>query len=259
MTAPAAAMSPAAGPTQRRPRVLLLAGFPNSGTTIANYMLAQHPLIFAPGELFEFPARQLKPGKICSCGAPARECPFWSEVTATLGPLLDAPAAVRMPALYTILAELSGQPWIVDIAHDLHAVRAAEALSGIDLTIVHLRRRHLAVLRSRLALNGRQGDIRPRSFGYLRQALRHVRRMLVYQQSLARRVRRAGGQAVGVVYEDLCENPRRSLALIGACTGLDFDGVASGIEAGRALVPPAHAIRGNARLRGEAVIRVARR
>lgn len=241
------------------PRVILLAGFPNSGTTIANYILGQHPLILAPGELYGFPARQLKASKVCACGQAALACPFWGEVMAALGPLAEAPAAARMPALYAILSRLSGRPCIVDVAHDLHAVDAMLRLDGVDVTLVHLSRRRSAVLSSRLALNRRQGDIRPYTVGYVRSAVRHVRRLFVYQQALARRVRAGGDRAVGVAYEELCERPAGPLARIGACAGLDFSAVAADLAAGRPLVPPAHLIRGNARLRGEQEIRVARR
>jgi hypothetical protein len=242
-----------------RPRVILLAGFPNSGTTIINYMLGQHPQIFAPGELYGFPGRQLKPAKVCACGLPAVVCPFWAEVVSRLGPLATAPAAARMPALYRVLTQLTGRPCIVDVAHDLHAVDAACSLTGIDLTLVHLSRRRMAVLRSRLALNHRQGDIRPYTLRYVHKALGHTRRLLMYQHALAARVRAAGNNAVGVCYEELCEQPRRPLALIGACAGLDFGDVIGKLEAGAPLIPPEHLIRGNARLRGETIIRVARR
>ncbi|QNT68944.1 sulfotransferase family protein [Defluviicoccus vanus] len=99
-----------------RPKVILLAGFPNSGTTIASYILGQHPNIFATGELYGFPARQLKPLKVCSCGALAVACPFWTDVAAALMPLADASAAVRAQAVYASVCRHSGRPFIVDVA-----------------------------------------------------------------------------------------------------------------------------------------------
>lgn len=257
--APLSAVPAGAAWPAPRPRVILLAGFPNSGTTIANYILGQHPEVFAPGELYGFPHRQLKPGKRCACGVAASDCPFWRGVLAALGPLAAAPPAERMPALYAVLARLSGRPWIVDVAHDLHAVQAARDLSGIDLTLVHLTRRRLAVLRSRLALNRRQGDVEPYTLAYLHQAVRHTRRLITHRRALDRCVRMDGAAAIHVAYEQLCERPRSALARVGAAAGLDFTAVAGQLEAGAPLVPPAHLIRGNARLRGDAVVQVAKR
>ena len=233
-----------------RPKVILLAGFPNSGTTIAAYILAQHPAVFTPGELSEFPARQLKPSKVCSCGVPAARCPFWCEVVDRLGDLSHAADAIKMPALYRIICDVSGAAVVVDVAHDLRAVRAARALDGIDLSLVHLSRRRLAVLRSRLALNCRQGELQPYTFAYARRAFRHAWRLHVYESTLGSCVR-ADGQALRASYEDLCERPAPSLARIGRIAGLDFSKVASRIETGGSLQVPAHMIRGNAQLRSE--------
>ena len=246
--------------TGAKPKVILLAGFPNSGTTIAAYILAQHPAIFTSGELCKFPARQLKPSKVCSCGASAASCPFWCEVIDRLGDLRNAADAIKMPALYRIICNVSGAAVVVDVAHDLHAVRAARALQGIAVNLVHLSRRPLAVLRSRLALNCRQGEVRPYTFAYLGRALNHGRRLHTYERTLGACVRADGHEAaVRASYEDLCTTPARPLARIGRLAGLDFSEVAARLESGAALRLPAHMIRGNARLRGEASVHLVAR
>ena len=50
-------------------KLLLIAGFPNSGTTITAMILGQHPQTFATGELTDFPEkRQFADHNTCSCG-----------------------------------------------------------------------------------------------------------------------------------------------------------------------------------------------
>ena len=250
--------SPSARPPSR-PKVILLAGFPNSGTTIAAYVLGQHPAVFAAGELTQFPTRQLKPSKVCSCGLPALRCPFWGEVLERLGDLRHAANAAKMPALYRIIRELSGADAVVDVAHDLRAVRAARALEGIDLRLVHLSRRPLAVLRSRLTLNRRQGKVQPYTFAYAWRAFRHAWRLRLYERTLGSCIREGGSAALRASYEDLCSRPTAALGRIGRIAGLDFADVASRLEAGAPLKVPMHMIRGNARLRSEANVHLVAR
>ncbi|MFO1153099.1 MAG: sulfotransferase [Rhodospirillales bacterium] len=254
-----ARLNPASHP-HARPKVILLAGFPNSGTTIAAYILGQHPKVFASGELTQFPGRQLKPSKVCSCGQPAMQCPFWCEVLDRLGDLRHAADAVKMPALYRIICDVSGADVVVDVAHDLRAVRAARALPGIDLRLVHLSRPALAVLRSRLALNCRQGDVKPYTLTYAWRALNHTRRLHIYEWVLGWCVRAEGTQqAMRASYEELCNEPASPLAQIGHITGLDFSDVVNRLQAGAPLEVPTHMIRGNARLRSEASVHLAAR
>jgi hypothetical protein len=236
--------------------VILLAGFPNSGTTIAAYILGQHPAVFVSGELTQFPLRQLKPSKVCSCGMPAMRCPFWCEVLERLGDLRHAADAIKMPALYRIICEVSGAAVVVDVAHDLRAVRAARALNGIDLCLVHLSRRPWAVLRSRLTLNRRQGQVQPYTLAYAWRAFRHVWRRQRYEWTLGSCVRAEGPAAMRASYEDLCARPATSLDHIGRIAGLDFSGVVSRLDIGAPLKVPTHMIRGNARLRSEESVRL---
>ena len=133
-----------------KPKVLLLAGFPNSGTTVASYMIGQHGSVFVAGELADFPAKQLKAGKLCACGTPAAACDFWSAVMQRLGAAASRPSTPRLGQVYRAIAAESGAELIVDVAHDLHAVVDACSAEGIDLRLVHLRRQGLAVLNSRM-------------------------------------------------------------------------------------------------------------
>ena len=62
------------------PAVLFVAGSMRSGTTLLAQMLAQHPQIFAAGELSNLWSG-FETGVQCQCGRTIDKCPFWGPVT----------------------------------------------------------------------------------------------------------------------------------------------------------------------------------
>lgn len=66
-----------------RPLVLYLAGIGRSGTTLIERTIAETPGVTALGEVMHLWDRGLVRGELCGCGAPFRECPFWSKVGAS--------------------------------------------------------------------------------------------------------------------------------------------------------------------------------
>lgn len=69
-------------PRQAAPvtRVLYLAGWGRSGTTILDTVLGSYPSVFSAGELCFLWKRGLISGRKCGCGTPVRECSLWREV-----------------------------------------------------------------------------------------------------------------------------------------------------------------------------------
>ncbi|HSE08344.1 MAG TPA: sulfotransferase [Nocardioidaceae bacterium] len=63
-----------------RHKVLYLAGWQRSGSTILSNMLGQLPGFFSAGELYYFWPHAAKDKVLCGCGAPFRECALWREV-----------------------------------------------------------------------------------------------------------------------------------------------------------------------------------
>ncbi|NUT31766.1 MAG: sulfotransferase family protein [Hamadaea sp.] len=61
-------------------RVLYLAGWGRSGTTILDTVLGSYPGVFSAGELCFLWKRGLVSGRKCGCGTPLRECALWREV-----------------------------------------------------------------------------------------------------------------------------------------------------------------------------------
>lgn len=241
-----------------KPKVLLLAGFPNSGTTVASYMIGQHESVFVAGELADFPAKQLKAGKLCACGTPAAACDFWSAVMQRLEAVANRPIPPRLGQVYRAIAAESGAELIVDVAHDLHAVADAFSAEGIDLRLVHLRRQGLAVLNSRMRrVRGARSALSPAR--QLVRAWRHVIRWRTYNRTVGRLHRRLGGhRAIAVDYETLCARPASALAAIGRLTDLDFTDVGVRLTAGETLNVMPHMIRGNPRLKAKEVVHLSR-
>lgn len=64
----------------KRYKVLYLAGWQRSGSTILSNILGQLPGFFSGGELYYFWPHAAKDKVLCGCGAPFSECALWREV-----------------------------------------------------------------------------------------------------------------------------------------------------------------------------------
>src|SRR5436190_2795265 len=63
-----------------RPRILYIAGAGRSGSTLLAMRLGGLPGCTAVGELRHIWERGVLGNRLCGCGEPFRECPFWSAV-----------------------------------------------------------------------------------------------------------------------------------------------------------------------------------
>jgi hypothetical protein len=61
-------------------RVVYIAGENRSGTTLLSRVIGAHYGNVAVGELFNFWGQWREGLELCGCGAPCRECAFWTEV-----------------------------------------------------------------------------------------------------------------------------------------------------------------------------------
>lgn len=166
-----------------RPRVLHIAGYSRTGSTLVGRVLAQLPGFVAVGEFSAFWASVRDPEQLCGCGTAVRSCPFWSEVlTRALGGVenlnlarytglqeefLDRPSRLERGRLkgerrrkgyveyvdvvrriYEAVVAVSGCKVIVDatkIPHFSHILRKTEAF---DVRVLHLVRDSRAVVHS---------------------------------------------------------------------------------------------------------------
>ena len=62
-------------------KVLFIAGFGRSGSTLLDNILGGIDGFFSLGELIYIWDRCLKDNRLCACGTPFRECPVWAPIT----------------------------------------------------------------------------------------------------------------------------------------------------------------------------------
>lgn len=67
---------------QTKLRVIYVAGYGRSGSTLFDIALGMRPDVFGAGELTALARHAWKNGEYCACGATVRACPFWSGVMA---------------------------------------------------------------------------------------------------------------------------------------------------------------------------------
>lgn len=153
------------------PEVTYILGAGRSGSTVLERLLASAPGVVGVGEIATLWRRPLA-DLTCSCGAPAPECGFWSEVRARTGlteaVLQDMAEMEETTIRHRVLLKdaLTGATWadredaecfiahqsdlfgaiaeVADAAHVIDSSKAgarAWALSGMEgVSILHLRR-----------------------------------------------------------------------------------------------------------------------
>jgi hypothetical protein len=235
-------------------RGVVVAGFPNTGTTITAMILGQHPKAFATGELAQFPdKRHFVDRNPCSCGQRVVDCAFWLEVRERYleGPRSD----VR---LYDLIAAAADRELVVDVAHDTDRVAELVDAEGLDLLVVHMVRKRQAVVNSRLRRLYGRGIIDPYGPSRVQKVFKIGRRDQQFLHRMDMIRKRAGGRWLEVDYDRLCLDPEAGLAELGRFLGFDLGAVAARMAAGLPLERVPHLIRGNGRLRGTDTIVVRR-
>jgi hypothetical protein len=277
-------------PSTPRLKLVYIAGYGRSGTTLLSIVLGKHPELLGAGEVTELSRHAWANNTYCSCGNPLRECPFWSAVTKDWIPpdqpeVLDAYRKLQLhfenqlvmqamdfglgrradftryvaksEELFQHISKVSGKNIIVDSSKLPSRARALAHARNIDLYIIHMVRDGRGVAWSlmksykRDVKAGLQRELTPKSA--LRTALRWSTVNLATEQ-----LRRVVGpeRYLRVRYEDFVANPAETLAHIGNMTGIEFDNVAASLERNEALEPH-HQMAGN-RLRMNQSIKMSR-
>lgn len=244
-----AAMSASPAAQQSAIKLIYVAGYGRSGTTLLDIALGEHPMIMGAGEVTTLARHVWEKGEYCACGAQVRECPQWQAIVArwTQGEpqgFLDryrraqertetllAPARLlRLPGwrdherqtlkLLRGMALASGRAVLVDSSKLPGRAFALAAMPGIDLHVVHVVRDGRGVAWSlmkghrRSVEKGVQRDLRPKPLLYtaLRWAMVNIAAEL-----LCRRV--GAERSIRVRYEDFVDDPRRTIGRIVALVG----------------------------------------
>jgi hypothetical protein len=236
-------------------KILYIAGWGRSGTTLLDNVLGQVDGMVSTGELHNLWQRGLVDGRDCGCGLRVRDCAFWNQVF-DLGfggvEQVDAPAAIRAQdsihtrhVLDAVRAQRAGRT-MQDIAYAPHLKRlydgiaaasqarvivdsskypvdaiVAAGLPGFEVYVVHMVRDPRAVAyswsrRKEVRDKAKDGGILPR-VGMLRSTLVWQ----VYNDVIASADRRVVGSSryLRLNYEDFASRPAEALARVFALVG----------------------------------------
>lgn len=248
------------------PKVIYIAGYGRSGSTVLAALLGAHPAVASVGELSFLFDEWAAGNRVCSCGAAYGSCEFWGEARRALDPDPEVVRLVRrvehvrsLPRLlahrlpeperrryrevqgriFRYAAGRAGARVVVDSSKSatLTAGRyyALGRVAGLDVYVVHLVRDGVTSLETHVASGSNwtlEGHLRPRRI----TAIRALAGWL-WANGCASLVGRATGprRYLLVRYEDLLADPAGTLGRIGALVGLDFEPVVSRVRAGEAF------------------------
>ncbi|WP_150292012.1 sulfotransferase family protein [Sphingobium estronivorans] len=244
-----AAKGTEAAAEQTAVRLIYVAGYGRSGTTLLDIALGEHPAIMGAGEVTTLARHVWDKGEYCACGERVRDCPEWKAIVMRW--MQDEPAEflaryrrtqerteglvapgrlLRLPGwrdhgrrtlkLLRGMAMVSGRPVLVDSSKLPGRAFALAAMPGIDLHVVHVVRDGRGVAWSlmkghrRSVEKGVQRELRPKPLLYT--ALRWTM-VNVAAEWLCRRV--GPKRSIRVRYEDFVDDPRGTIGRIVALVG----------------------------------------
>ncbi|UWP79432.1 sulfotransferase [Dactylosporangium fulvum] len=260
-------------------RVLYLAGWGRSGSTLAESLLDQVPDLVGVGEIKFLWERGLQQNRRCSCGTPLRSCDFWVQVLKeAFGGIPGDAEAGRLDAasrrfrtrhlpglllrsagppdteelrwyfgvlrrLYAAVAEVSGAKVVVDSSKFPSYLTALLRVPGLDLRVAHIVRDPRAVAYSWQRLkhdpDAPNGALMPRMHPGFTALY-----WSAWNLATERIARRAGLPYFRFRYEDLVADPAGTVRSVTRLSGvpeaeLPLDG------RGELLVRPTHQVSGN--------------
>ncbi len=255
--------------------IIYIAGYSRSGSTILDMLLGAHPDICSTGELNTLIEDWQDPARLCTCGKPYAECPFWSglskehpltaavadnlvavETRSRLGALErnEIPADELLPytkftqTLFHYIHLQSGKAVVVDSSKSARK-SAGRALalyrhSGEDVYVIHLARSLSETINSFIR-NGSnwalEGKARPSSMPGLRSIFGWF---LANRCALRVKASIPANNYVFVRYSDLIDDTTGTLSRIGAKIRVDMTPILERVAAGVELNAP-HNVGGN--------------
>lgn len=255
------------------PRILYVAGYSRSGSTLLDMMLDTSPRIASTGELAYLGADAATAGRLCTCGAAYGDCARYGGWLATRPPGeaarlraverrgdLKRLLAEHVPdtakaeyraygrSLFSHVAGATGADLIVDSSKSARDAAgrplALSHLAGLDVRVLHLTRdpRHTVMSYVTQGSNwAREGHRAPGPLDTWRPVVGWV---------LANRIARHIGRVLGperymhLRFEDLLADPADALSRIGGFIGIDLGDVADRVRAGSAFTA-GHMVGGN--------------
>ena len=232
-------------------KILYIAGYGRSGSTIVDIILGNHSEIVGVGEVSFLLDDWSDPNRRCSCGKPYRECEFWGdfldhdpapklpELARSIERVLFLPRLLSnlIPAedrttyadyqrrLFEYIESRTGKSIIVDSSKSARYLTgrllSLQKLAHQDVYVLHLVRNGLDTMAS-LAVTGSnwalENHTQPRRFMALRSVAGWVSAN-VWASMLGRRL--GPGRYLRLRYEDFLADPSESLRMIGKLCGFD--------------------------------------
>jgi hypothetical protein len=237
------------GGVARPVKVLYVAGLGRSGSTILANALGQIEGFFSGGELNFIWKHTLIENRLCGCGRPARECPFWGPVfeeefggqsealaremmrlqysgarTRHIPMMLTEGGRRKIRArlgefldntgrLYESIQSVAGSRVIVDTSKEPAYGYALGMVPGIDLRVLHLVRDPRAAAYS-WAKKKRQPDSTEREFMHRKTPTQSAVLWDAWNAAIEALWRRMPASYLRLRYEDFIADPRRSFGEI---------------------------------------------
>ncbi|WP_395327335.1 sulfotransferase [Novosphingobium sp. BL-8H] len=112
---------------QTKLRVIYLAGYGRSGSTLLDIALGMRPDVFGAGELTALARHAWKNGEYCACGVTVHSCPFWGAVMARADGEADEAAASDVDAAHDAQAVLDN---LADLQRRVESLAAWRRVLG---------------------------------------------------------------------------------------------------------------------------------
>lgn len=274
---------------EHAPKVLFIGGYGRSGSTLLDRVLGRTEGFFSAGELRHIWQEGYAENRLCGCGSPFRDCPFWTAVTdrafdrfggLDVDELLDVKGRVdryqrvgqlatglatparrrdlrwygaRVRALYEGIAAVSGADVVIDSSKDVsHGYVLGAIEPPLDHHVLHLVRDSRAA-----AWSWRRKKFNPGSGRDMdRYGLVRTSSEWVAINALTAAHRRVGTHYTRLRYERFVADPVGAVASILEFVGEGHRRVPVD-EHGRVELEPGHTVAGNPNrfTDGEVVIR----
>ena len=262
-------------------KVLYIAGYGRSGSTLLERILSGNRAFLATGELVNLPALVSRGPASCSCGEALSRCPLWGAVLESMDPgsvaeiakvqrgiepltsgLLSAVIGARRQRYRMVQRMLfeaieaaapAGTRFLIDSSKTAWKAAfrpiALSRVAGLDVVMIHLVRDGRGCLWSNIRGSNRRleaGEDARIRFAAARTALSWS---LANLAAFLGRMVLGSGRYLMVRYEDLVEAPEETLSRVGAYLGVDLSEEVDALIRGES-VSHAHQIAGN-RMRSE--------
>lgn len=260
-------------------RVLYIAGWARSGSTIVGHVLGQARGIFFGGELFNLAERGWRRNDLCGCGRPFLQCPIWSKVMrgvqrriqpgdleraegfgsrlmrtrdlpsvfvrrrGVLGSPEQAAITRMLTALFSEIKGVSGAEVIVDSSKSPVFADALDRSPGFEVSILHLVRDPRATGFSLRRLKFDPGSRRPlKQRGPITNAAVWDVWNAAIELLWARR--RRPSRYLRLRYEDFARDPASAIRSVGEFLG-HRDRKADLMDGSTLHLSPTHSVSGN--------------